>query len=1234
MVTRIRKYLELKGWIKHQPPFRIPFRSQIILAMKRPVNLEKIQLSIQQKTRNLDHRQISRMNEAIDYLIKKKRRKDASNLFVAALRAFVKMKRELGVNFAIDRIYQIPDSRAVKSLVNRLVIDMQYDEIPKLLKLVGPSPWKVSVNSKLAKLGERSKPKSSDNQITGSMLQSFTELFKPSENPPIIDLVDKSLSEIKIACVLDNFSFSAFNLEAKFKQLSVENYLQELHKFKPDIIFFESAWRGKDGLWGSKVGHADYEVIDILKWAKKYDCPTVFWNKEDPVHFKSFLNVAKLFNYVFTTDIDCIQRYKKALQHDRVYLLPFAVQPTLHNPVEEFDRIDKMCFAGAYYRKYAERNEDMENILSVVGNELGYDIYDRNYLDDHPDYKFPEKFHKNIIGTLDFSEINLAYKGYACALNLNTIKNSQTMFARRVFELLASNTLVVSNYSRGIRTLFGDIVLSSDSGDEILQRYMLTSEEERQQVKLLGIRKVFSEHTYEDRLRYVVNKVSINFNQAQRRCVLAVSLVKDKIEAQNVIDNFYKQVFAYKKLIIITEEHFDIELQPGLEVIHQSDLDQHFFEEFGDSFDNVCYIHHECKYGRNYLTDVVNGSKFSGGLPVSKLCKNPEDKNKLTPFTRVSKISAISSLFPMRSIMNKPVLPNLRRWRNYGQTEIEAILLDSFEIGTETQPLEELSPKINIGKAYSQILAQSELIAPDRESAIGNYFSSAEIYQQICDANRDKVEIEFTDGKTVITSNLGDGEFTYLYWHDFMKPKDIDIDVSIGNIYLDSTPGLRMMIAVIYYDKDRKKLGSDMSLANSNLDLKMPKGTVELRLAFRVYQQGISEINSLDLFTHNITPQTIFTNNKVLVVSNNYPSYKEKYRNGFLHSRVINYKREGLEVDVFVLRDGHETIFREYEGISVIQGSRQALENILHGGNHDKILVHFLDSSMWKVLSKYSEERSIIVWIHGSEIQPWHRRKFNYLSKEDEEKAKVASIPRMKFWRELFGNIPDKMKFIFVSQYFADEVMEDVGLKLNESKYKIVHNPIDTMMFNYVEKTIEHRKRILSIRPFASMKYANDLTVKAILELSKSKYFNEFEIMIVGDGRLFDETLEPLQKFSNVTIKRGFLSHKEISSLHKEYGIFVTPTRMDSQGVSRDEAMSSGLVPVTTEITAIPEFVDNNCGVLTPPEDYKSISAGILELYDNPERFLEMSENASNRVRNQTDSKLIIEAELRIIDGD
>ena len=52
--------------------------------------------------------------------------------------------------------------------------------------------------------------------------------------------------------------------------------------------------------------------------------------------------------------------------------------------------------------------------------------------------------------------------------------------------------------------------------------------------------------------------------------------------------------------------------------------------------------------------------------------------------------------------------------------------------------------------------------------------------------------------------------------------------------------------------------------------------------------------------------------------------------------------------------------------------------------------------------------------------------------------------------------------------------------------------------------------------------------------------------------------------------------------MHKKNGIFMVPTRLDSQGVSRDEAMSSGLVPITNNVAAIPEFVDDTCGMLAP----------------------------------------------------
>ncbi|MFP3409955.1 hypothetical protein SB757_35630, partial [Pseudomonas sp. SIMBA_065] len=74
---------------------------------------------------------------------------------------------------------------------------------------------------------------------------------------------------------------------------------------------------------------------------------------------------------------------------------------------------------------------------------------------------------------------------------------------------------------------------------------------------------------------------------------------------------------------------------------------------------------------------------------------------------------------------------------------------------------------------------------------------------------------------------------------------------------------------------------------------------------------------------------------------------------------------------------------------------------------------------------------------------------------------------------------------VFVSRYFAEEVMEDVGFRIPEESYEIIHNPIDTDIFNYKKKPESQRFKVLSIRPYASAKYANDLSVAAIKLLSK-----------------------------------------------------------------------------------------------------------------------------------------------------
>jgi len=90
----------------------------------------------------------------------------------------------------------------------------------------------------------------------------------------------------------------------------------------------------------------------------------------------------------------------------------------------------------------------------------------------------------------------------------------------------------------------------------------------------------------------------------------------------------------------------------------------------------------------------------------------------------------------------------------------------------------------------------------------------------------------------------------------------------------------------------------------------------------------------------------------------------------------------------------------------------------------------------------------------------------------------------------------------------------------------------------------------------------------------------------------------------------------------------LCPTRMDTQGVSRDEAMASGLVPVTNRVAAIPEFVDGDCGIVAASEDASQLAEGIATLVRDQKRFLDASANAAARVSHQSGHRKIIEREL------
>lgn len=374
-----------------------------------------------------------------------------------------------------------------------------------------------------------------------------------------------------------------------------------------------------------------------------------------------------------------------------------------------------------------------------------------------------------------------------------------------------------------------------------------------------------------------------------------------------------------------------------------------------------------------------------------------------------------------------------------------------------------------------------------------------------------------------------------------------------------------------------------------------------------------------------------------LLIANAYPSDKALYRNGFIHRRVKGYAEAGISVEVFYMHPPAASPYSyEYDGVSVTVGNENALDEYLAERHFKKILIHFASPAMVRPIMRQAPECPVVVWIHGFEAESWHRRWFNFIGSSEEIRDAIAKKEshyddQLEFMRWLYTTTELNITTVHVSEWFQKHIVEpDAGVETQNSH--VIPNFIDDTLFDYVEKPIEQRLKILSIRPYASMKYANDLSVKAILELSKRPYFSNLEFEIRGEGRLFNSTLEPLRKFNNVNIVKGFLSQDEIAEKHKEFGLFLCPTRFDSQGVSMCEAMSSGLVPITTDSSAISEFVDHGAtGTLSPSENASDLADWIERIYFNPELFTKLSQNTAKRVREQCSQSSAIHREVELI---
>ena len=1024
----------------------------------------------------------------------------------------------------------------------------------------------------------------------------------------------EQLEKLKVAAIMDAFTLGNFKDECDLMEITSDDWQTQIDEFKPDLFFIESAWNGKDNSWYKKIANGSKELYDLSEYCRSKGIPVVFWNKEDPVYTDVFMSAASCADFVFTTDFDCIERYKRTLQHNNVYLLHFSAQPRVHNPIEMHERKDKFCFAGAYYHRYKDRSMVFDAFADVFEKGKGLDIFDRNLGSARPEHAFPQRYNKMIIGSLKPEDIHIAYKGYHYGINMNSVGQSQTMFARRVFELLASNTVSVGNYARGTKNFFGDLTVCTNNADTMekhLQKYCGTPENYRK-YRLAGLRKVLSEHLCEDRLGFIAKCV---FGKELRKPlpeIYVVSAAASEEDRANVAASFEKQTYEKKTLVFLEDGNYNI---PG--------------DAFVAAFSPSDY------YGKNYLTDLVLSVRYSGADGFGKAHFYGQTSAGVVLNGTEGTYKPCTSLFSTRSIVKRSCVKDFASFtagcelsgnffctdefnycENYaGETCGQADDLFIADTGIDLDTINNAAKSIDYTKLDSDVLR----ITPQEMMNMGH-------------GKVKGVETKLEGCKFVVTSKLRDEKIVYLEFSRKFLAEDFFAADKFSMMF-SGTGDLDAENYCMFYDGAMKLLGAAHSSGNRLLTADVPKNTKYIKLSLRIKGSGQKEFSGIvaggSLSGSGGTP--FLSRSDAVVVADHYPDYDDLYRYMFVHKRNLLYKESGLLTDMFCINMWNENQYREFEGMNVTEGGAEKLAAALENGGIKTVCVHFLNPYTWSVLKNYLDDIRLIVWSHGSDIQPWYRRRFNYKTEQEIEEAKAASEKREAFWKEVFEYAEDyNIRFVYVSEFFKKQIEEDYNVNL-DGKCDIIHNCIDTDLFSYEKKDDEQRFRIMSVKSFSTLTYANDITQKAILKLSESPEFSEMTIDLYGDGERFDEDTHLLKKFGNVHLHKGFLTQSQIAGLHKSHGIYIATTRMDTQGVSRDEAMSSGLVPVANAVAAIPEFVDETCGILVPSEDADGVANAILKLVRNPELFRSLSENAAKHVRGLTAKQFTIDKETALI---
>ncbi|MGJ3404929.1 glycosyltransferase [Glutamicibacter sp. Je.9.36] len=422
--------------------------------------------------------------------------------------------------------------------------------------------------------------------------QSIIDQYKPIINQhSAVSQRWNDAFNIKIGIIADEFLYKSFSSTANFIPLTPENYKD--YEDVLDLVLITSTWRGLSGEWvgASQPKSRKRHIIEneLIPFYNSSGVPVAFYSKEDPPNYSVFIGTASLCDHIFTTAIEMVERYEndcpKALTVD---VLPFSIDFKHHNPIgSRKHRIDDIVFAGSWHNhKYDARREAAVKIFDgVIASERELRIIDRNSGLNNPNYRFPEQYLPYIEAAIPHDELLKLHRSSDIVINLNSVVDSNTMYANRVVELQAMGCTVLSNYNAGVNNLFPNVYMPETPSD-VMGILSSLGPTELYENQMFGLRNAYTNHVNFDRIRNLLSICGLVPEESNSR---SVGILGEETAARRFMNS---------------------QLLGGFDRATKFSLVNSMNQARGENLDLVCAISKDYEYSETYLQDLINATKF------------------------------------------------------------------------------------------------------------------------------------------------------------------------------------------------------------------------------------------------------------------------------------------------------------------------------------------------------------------------------------------------------------------------------------------------------------------------------------------------------------------------------------------------------------------------------------------------------------------------------------------------